>query len=52
MSKSKIQVVYKSEDLKEERTQQFNTKLEEQQTELNTLINPKKPSSINFADSY
>ena len=51
MSKSKIQVVYKSSDLKQERTQQFNTKLEEQQTELNTLLNPKKPSSINFADS-
>ena len=51
MSKSKIQVVYKSSDLKEERNQQFNTKLEEQQTELNTLLNPKKPSSINFADS-
>ena len=51
MSKSKIKVVYKSEDLKEERNQQFNAKLEEQQTELNTLINPKKPSSINFADS-
>lgn len=51
MSKSKIKVVYKSEDLKQERNQQFNAKLEEQQTELNTLINPKKPSSINFADS-
>ncbi len=51
MSKSKIQVVYKSSNLKEERNQQFNTKLEEQQTELNTLLNPKKPSSINFADS-
>jgi len=51
MSKSKIQVVYKSSDLKQERTQQFNTKLEEQQTEFNTLLNPKKPSSINFAES-
>ena len=51
MSKSKIQVVYKSSDLKEEKNQQFNAKLEEQQTELNTLLNPKKPSSINFADS-
>ena len=51
MSNSKIQVVYKAEDLKQERNQQFNTKLEEQQTELNTLLNPKKPSSINFADS-
>ena len=51
MSKSKIQVVYKSSDLKEERNEQFNTKLEEQQTELNTLLNPKKPSSINFAES-
>ena len=51
MSKSKIQVVDKSSDLKEEKNQQFNAKLEEQQTELNTLLNPKKPSSINFADS-
>jgi hypothetical protein len=51
VTKPKIQVVYKSEDLKEERNQQFNAKFEEQQTELNTLLNPKKPSSINFADS-
>jgi len=48
---SKLKVVYKAEDIKKEKNNEFNLKLEEQRNNMSSLINPKKPSDINFADS-
>ena len=48
---SKLKVIYRAEDLHEERNNQLNKKLEEQRKDMATMINPKKPSEINFADS-
>ena len=46
----KIQMVYKSEDLKLERINDFNMKLK-QQDYLNVVINRNKPREINFNDN-
>lgn len=47
----KIQMVYKSEDLKLERINDFNMKLKQQQDDLNVVINRNKPREINFNDN-
>lgn len=48
---SKLKVIYRAEDLHDERNKQLSKKLEEQQNDMKTMINPKKPTEINFTDS-
>ena len=50
-SPSKIKVVYKSEDIHNKRENELNLKLKEQESNFNKLINPSKPSDINFSDN-
>lgn len=45
-----VEIIYKSEDLQQKRSDDFNIKLKEQQDNLNTLINPNKPKDISFID--
>lgn len=47
---SKIRVVYKAEDLKQERLSEFNTKLQKYQEENGTLGKINKPDEISFID--
>ena len=47
---SKIKVVYKAEDLKQERLSEFNTKLQKYQDENGTLGKINKPDEISFID--
>lgn len=47
----KIQMVYKAEDIKSERLNDFNIKLKQQQDDLYTTVNVSKPGNINFNDN-
>ena len=47
---SKIKVVYKAEDLKQERLSEFNMKLQKYQDENGTLGKINKPDEISFID--
>ena len=53
----KIQVVYKAdkpyrvEDIHKQRESEFNTKYQEQQTNMNSLLQPKIPKEVSFADT-
>jgi len=47
---SKIKVVYKAEDLKQERLSEFNAKLQKYQDENGTLGKINKPDEISFID--
>ena len=46
----KIQMIYKAQDLQEERKSQLNDQYNYHKQELDNLINPSKPSEINFND--
>jgi len=46
-----IELVYTSNDLSNQRKENFNNKLKEQQDNLNTYINPKIPEEPKFTDS-
>jgi hypothetical protein len=52
----KIEVIYKAdepyrvEDLHKQRADEFNNKFQEQQTNMNELLQPKKPKEVSFAD--
>ena len=48
---SKLKVVYRAQDIQKERNIELNSKLEEHRNNMTTLINPKKPTDINFADT-
>lgn len=48
---SKLKVVYRAQDIQKERNAELNLKLEEHINNMNTIINPKKPMDINFADT-
>jgi hypothetical protein len=55
-SQKKIEVVYRAEDMRVEdvhkkRAEEFNTKIQEQQTNMNDLLQPKKPKEVSFADN-
>lgn len=51
ISEPKIQMVYKAEDIKSERLNDFNIKLKQQQDDLYTTVNVSKPGNINFNDN-
>ena len=52
----KIEVIYKAdepyrvEDLHKQRADEFNNKFQEQQSNMNELLQPKKPKEVSFAD--
>ena len=55
-SQKKLEVVYRAEDMRVEdvhkkRAEEFNTKIQEQQTNMNELLQPKKPKEVSFADN-
>ena len=47
----KIQMIYKAEDLQEERKSQLNEQYNEQKRNLDSMLNPLKPEEINFNDN-
>lgn len=47
---SKLKVIYKSNDMKNEQSDKLNNAYNEQKTNLDMMINPKKPKDINFTD--
>jgi hypothetical protein len=49
LSNKKLQLVYRSEDIKKEREDDFNKKMELQQSNMNELLQPKKPKEVSFA---
>jgi len=51
MTEPKIQMVYKAEDLKSERINDFNIKLKQQQEDLYSTANISKPVDIKFNDN-
>ena len=55
-SQKKLEVVYRAEDMRVEdihkkRAEEFNNKIQEQQTNMNELLQPKKPKEVSFADT-
>ena len=48
--KKKIEVVYRAEDLQNERANEFERQLREKQAEMDAFLTLKKPSDVNFAD--
>jgi hypothetical protein len=47
---SKVQMIYTSDDLSKQREDNFNSKLKQQQDNLNTYINPQVPEEPKFKD--
>ena len=47
---SKVQMIYRSDDLSKQREDNFNNELKQQQDNLNTYINPKVPEEPKFKD--
>lgn len=47
---SKLKVIYKSNDMKNEQSDKLNNAYNEQKTNLDMMINPKKPKDIIFTD--
>ena len=47
---SKVQMIYTSDDLSKQREDNFNSKLKQQQDNLNTYINPQVPAEPKFKD--
>jgi hypothetical protein len=47
----KIEVVYKSEDLKKNRMEEVQMKLKKQEDDMKTLLHPPKPKEVSFADN-
>ncbi len=47
----KIQMIYKAEDIQEERKSQLNEQYNEQKRNLDSMLNPLKPEEINFNDN-
>lgn len=48
--KKKIEVVYRAEDIQNERANEFERQLREKQAEMDAFLTLKKPSDVNFAD--
>jgi len=49
-NKPKISMIYKAEDLKNERENEINIRFKQQQEDMNTMLNPSKPSDVNFSE--
>lgn len=49
--KSKIEEIYRADDLQKHRMSELETRLKEKQEEMDTMMNNKKPTTINFSDS-
>jgi len=49
-NKSKISIIYKAEDIQNERQTVINEQFKKQQDDMNIMLNPKKPSEVNFSD--
>lgn len=48
--KKKIEVVYRAEDLQNERANEFERQLREKQAEMDAFLTLKKPTGVNFTD--
>lgn len=49
--KKKIEVVYRAEDLKNERASEFDRQLREKQAEMDSFLTLKKPTDVSFTDA-
>jgi len=49
--KKKIEMVYRADDLKNERANEFERQLREKQTEMDSFLTLKKPADVNFTDT-
>ena len=49
--KSKIEEIYRADDLQKHRMSELEIRLKEKQEEMDTMMNNKKPTTINFSDS-
>jgi hypothetical protein len=49
--KSKIEEIYRADDLQKSRMSELESRLKEKQQEMDTMLNNKKPESIDFSDS-
>jgi hypothetical protein len=49
--KSKIEEIYRADDLQKHRMSELEIRLKEKQEEMDTMLNNKKPTTINFSDS-
>jgi hypothetical protein len=49
-NKPKISMIYKAEDLKNERENEINIRFKQQQEDMNTMLNPSKPSDVKFSE--
>ena len=48
--KPKISMIYKAEDIQNERQNVINEQFKKQQDDMNMMLNPKKPGEVNFSD--
>ena len=49
--KQKIEEIYRADDLQNHRMSELENRLKEKQVEMDTMLNNKKPTSIDFSDS-
>ena len=49
--KKKIELVYRAEDIQNERASEFDRQLREKQAEMDAFLTLKKPSDVNFTDA-
>jgi len=49
--KKKIEVVYRAEDIQNERSSEFERQLREKQSEMDSFLTLKKPTDVSFADT-
>lgn len=49
--KTKIEEIYRADDLQNHRISELEVRLKEKQEEMNTMLNNKKPTSIDFSDT-
>lgn len=49
--KKKIEMVYRADDLKNERANEFERQLREKQSEMDSFLTLKKPADVNFTDT-
>ena len=49
--KKKIEVVYRAEDIQNERSSEFERQLREKQSEMDSFLTLKKPTDVNFTDT-
>lgn len=49
--KKKIEVVYRAEDIQNERASEFERQLREKQSEMDSFLTLKKPADVSFADT-